>query len=184
MRILVTGAAGFIASHLCEKLHSLGHEVVGIDNINDYYDVNLKELNAKDLADKGIHIHRIDLNSNLSVVKHFASLGAGADCVSIGEVRRALMAGIPKYKILFSGVGKRDDEIREAIEADILYGNDPTSHEQIYKSCVILIYIPSKFSIVLNSKSINQYIPFTNIKSDEDEDYKFSKKSFKCKHLN
>lgn len=68
MRILVTGAAGFIASHLCEKLHVLGHEVVGIDNFNDYYDVNLKELNAKDLADKGIYIHRIDLNSDLSIV--------------------------------------------------------------------------------------------------------------------
>lgn len=68
MRILVTGAAGFIASHLCEKLHLLGHEVVGVDNINDYYDVKLKELNAKDLADKGINIHRVDLNSNLKDV--------------------------------------------------------------------------------------------------------------------
>ena len=33
MRILVTGAAGFIASHLCEKLTELGHEVVGLDNL-------------------------------------------------------------------------------------------------------------------------------------------------------
>lgn len=68
MRILVTGAAGFIASHLCEKLHSLGHEVVGIDNFNDYYDVNLKELNASDLAEKGIVIHRLDLNADLKAV--------------------------------------------------------------------------------------------------------------------
>jgi len=68
MRILVTGAAGFIASHLCEKLYSLGHEVVGIDNFNDYYDVNLKELNASDLAEKGIVIHRLDLNSDLKSV--------------------------------------------------------------------------------------------------------------------
>ena len=42
MKILVTGAAGFIGFHLAEKLISLGHSVVGIDNINDYYDVNLK----------------------------------------------------------------------------------------------------------------------------------------------
>ncbi|MEO9021807.1 MAG: NAD-dependent epimerase [Ginsengibacter sp.] len=42
MKILVTGAAGFIGYHLCEKLLFLGHEVVGIDNLNDYYDVNLK----------------------------------------------------------------------------------------------------------------------------------------------
>ncbi len=72
---------------------------------------------------KSILAYAVKANSNLSVVKHFASLGAGADCVSIGEVRRALIAGIPKYKIIFSGVGKRDEEIREALENDILYIN-------------------------------------------------------------
>ena len=40
MKILVTGAAGFIGYHLCEQLLKLGHDVVGLDNINDYYDVN------------------------------------------------------------------------------------------------------------------------------------------------
>ena len=68
MRILVTGAAGFIASHLCEKLKSQGHEVFGIDNFNDYYDVKLKELNASDLKEQGITIFRKDLNENLSDV--------------------------------------------------------------------------------------------------------------------
>ena len=42
MKILVTGAAGFIGFHLCSKLLSQDHEVVGLDNLNDYYDVNLK----------------------------------------------------------------------------------------------------------------------------------------------
>ena len=42
MKILVTGSAGFIGFHLTEKLVSLGHTVTGIDNLNDYYDVNLK----------------------------------------------------------------------------------------------------------------------------------------------
>jgi len=42
MKILVTGAAGFIGFYLAEKLISLGHSVTGIDNINNYYDVNLK----------------------------------------------------------------------------------------------------------------------------------------------
>ncbi|WP_294819462.1 NAD-dependent epimerase [uncultured Flavobacterium sp.] len=42
MKILVTGAAGFIGYHVCEKLLSMGHTVVGLDNVNNYYDVNLK----------------------------------------------------------------------------------------------------------------------------------------------
>ena len=41
-KILVTGAAGFIGYHLCEKLLALGHNVLGLDNINDYYDTGLK----------------------------------------------------------------------------------------------------------------------------------------------
>jgi diaminopimelate decarboxylase len=72
---------------------------------------------------KSILAYAVKANSNLSVIKHFASLGSGADCVSIGEVRRALMAGVPAYKVIFSGVGKRDDEIREALISDILYIN-------------------------------------------------------------
>ena len=68
MRILVTGAAGFIASHLCEKLADLGHEVLGVDNFNDYYNPELKKLNADDLAKKGIKIFTVDLNVDLSEV--------------------------------------------------------------------------------------------------------------------
>jgi UDP-glucuronate 4-epimerase len=42
MKILITGTAGFIGFHLAKRLLERGDEVVGIDNINDYYDVNLK----------------------------------------------------------------------------------------------------------------------------------------------
>ena len=41
MKFLVTGAAGFIGFHTCKRLLVAGHEVVGLDNMNDYYDVNL-----------------------------------------------------------------------------------------------------------------------------------------------
>ncbi len=68
MRILVTGAAGFIASHLCEKLAHLGYEVFGIDNFNDYYSPALKELNAKDLEANGVFVFRVDLNDDLAKV--------------------------------------------------------------------------------------------------------------------
>jgi UDP-glucuronate 4-epimerase len=65
---LVTGAAGFIGSHLCEKLASLGHDVTGLDNFNSYYDPALKQMNAADLAQIGIGVLNKDLNSNLSGV--------------------------------------------------------------------------------------------------------------------
>ena len=92
------------------------------------YDLNYMQTQYEELKDsfkarKSILCYAVKANSNLSVVQHFAKLGAGADCVSIGEVRRAFLAGIPAYKIIFSGVGKSDDEIREAIEKDILYIN-------------------------------------------------------------
>ena len=72
---------------------------------------------------KSLINYAVKANSNLSVIAHLAKLGAGADCVSIGEVRRALDAGIERYRIIFSGVGKRDDEIREALDRDILMLN-------------------------------------------------------------
>lgn len=61
MKILVTGAAGFIGSHTAERFKKEGHEVVGLDNFNDYYDVSLKKLNAKDVAEQGIEIVEVDL---------------------------------------------------------------------------------------------------------------------------
>ena len=50
MKILVTGAAGFIGFHLCRSLLTKGHTVVGLDNINDYYDVNLKYARLNELG--------------------------------------------------------------------------------------------------------------------------------------
>jgi len=89
----------------------------------DFMGERYKELKEAFKGRKSILAYAVKANSNLSVVKHFADLGSGADCVSIGEVRRALMAGIPAYRVIFSGVGKSDDEIREAIVSDILYIN-------------------------------------------------------------
>ena len=62
MKILVTGAAGFIGFHLVEALVKLGHVVVGIDNINDYYDINLKYAR---LAESGIDRSKVDRHSEL-----------------------------------------------------------------------------------------------------------------------
>jgi len=62
-------------------------------------------------------------NSNQAVVKTLARLGAGADVVSEGELKRALAAGIPVDKIMFSGVGKTARELAAAIDAGILCVN-------------------------------------------------------------
>ena len=58
-------------------------------------------------------------NSNQAVLRLFAKLGAGADVVSEGELRRALAAGVPPHRIVFSGVGKTNTELVAALDADI-----------------------------------------------------------------
>ena len=63
--------------------------------------------------------YAVKANSNLAVLRLFAGLGAGADVVSEGELRRALAAGVPPERIIFSGVGKTADEIAAALAADI-----------------------------------------------------------------
>jgi diaminopimelate decarboxylase len=59
-------------------------------------------------------------NSNQAVIATLARLGAGADVVSGGELKRALAAGVPPEKIMFSGVGKRAEELAAAVDANIL----------------------------------------------------------------
>src|SRR3954447_3594276 len=59
-------------------------------------------------------------NSNQSVLRTLARLGAGSDVVSGGELKRARAAGIPAEKIVFSGVGKTETELRAALAEDVL----------------------------------------------------------------
>ena len=71
-------------------------------------------------GEKALVFYAMKANSNQSVLRTLAKLGAGADVVSGGELKRALAAGIPPSKILFSGVGKTEAELRAALAADIL----------------------------------------------------------------
>lgn len=82
MKVIVTGAAGFIGSHTAERLHALGHQVIGLDNYSDYYDPQLKQRNASDLTSQGIEVHRFDLRTDpladhfteeIDAVFHFAA---------------------------------------------------------------------------------------------------------------
>lgn len=85
-----------------------------------------RHFEAFDSAFKGLdHLtcYSVKANSNLSVLKLLADMGAGMDVVSGGELFRALKAGVPAEKIVYSGVGKRAEEIRQALEAGILMFN-------------------------------------------------------------
>ncbi|RIN76711.1 NAD-dependent epimerase [Staphylococcus simulans] len=61
MKVLITGAAGFIGSHLAKKLISQGHEIIGVDNINDYYDPKLKEDRLKSIGDNNFTFYKVTL---------------------------------------------------------------------------------------------------------------------------
>jgi len=74
-------------------------------------------------GDRGLVCYAVKANSNQAVLRLLAGHGAGADVVSAGELRRALEAGIPPDRIVFSGVAKTAEEMRYALEAGIFQFN-------------------------------------------------------------
>jgi UDP-glucuronate 4-epimerase len=88
-KILVTGAAGFIGFHLCDRMIGLGYDVTGIDNLNDYYDTRLKMERLKRLEGRdGFRFLKLDLKDRAAVESLFA--GGGFDAV----VNLAAQAGV------------------------------------------------------------------------------------------
>ncbi len=74
MKVLVTGAAGFIGMHVCERLLARGDEVVGVDNLNDYYDVALKEARLARLTpDPRFRFFRLDIADREGIAALFAT---------------------------------------------------------------------------------------------------------------
>jgi diaminopimelate decarboxylase len=79
---------------------------------------------------RGAHVfYAMKANGNLAVLKLLARMGAGADTVSEGEIRKALAAGIPPERIVFSGVGKSDAELAFAVDKGIYQINIETEGE-------------------------------------------------------
>lgn len=74
-------------------------------------------------GEKALVCYAVKANSNQAVLRTLADLGAGMDIVSAGELARALAAGVPGHKIVFSGVGKTREEMAAALDAGILCFN-------------------------------------------------------------
>ncbi|MBC8389142.1 MAG: GDP-mannose 4,6-dehydratase [Actinobacteria bacterium] len=74
MYILITGGAGFIGSHLCEKLIDLNHKIICIDNFNNYYNPKIKENNLKNIIDnKNFNLYRLDILNKEKINKIFSA---------------------------------------------------------------------------------------------------------------
>ena len=95
MTILVTGAAGFIGFHTSNALLDRGEEVIGVDNLNDYYDVSLKESRLQALSEKkGFQFHRLDIAEREAVENLIADSGN-----ITGVVHLAAQAGV-RYSLI------------------------------------------------------------------------------------
>jgi diaminopimelate decarboxylase len=97
-----------------------------------HYDVFKQSFGALDT----LVCFAVKANSNLSVIETLARKGAGADVVSGGELERALRAGVPASHIVFSGVGKTQDEMARALKAGILQYNVESEPELLALSTV------------------------------------------------
>lgn len=101
--------------------------------IYDFDDIKQRFLRLKEAfkARKSQLCYALKANSNLSLLRMLVNLDSGFDCVSINEVKRALKAGAKPYKIIFSGVAKTKEELKEALQLNILYINLESSAEML-----------------------------------------------------
>jgi len=113
MKILITGSAGFIGSHLAEKLSDRGHDVIGIDSLTDYYSIEQKKLNLHYIQSKGVRfipmdIARDDLDDVVSSADFIYHLSAQPGISSTTSFDSYLRNNIIATKRLLDSAQKSD----------------------------------------------------------------------------
>lgn len=135
MKVLVTGAAGFIGSHLAERLAELGHDVHGVDCLNDYYSLDLKRLNAEQVEAAGVTIHSEDLAADdlaklcegIEVVFHLAGQPGLSSKVSFEDYKRNNIDAT--FRLLEACVSAGSVKSFINIATSSVYGADATGPE-------------------------------------------------------
>ena len=112
-------AEGVALEHLAAEVGTPAY-VYSTATFQRHYQVMREAADAhRDSLGDALIAFAVKANSNVSVLATLARLGCGADTVSEGEIRRALAAGVPASRIIFSGVGKTDAELAFAIQAGV-----------------------------------------------------------------
>ena len=182
MRILVTGAAGFIGSALCEQLMLSNHEVTAVDNFTDYYDVSLKRLRVKellsplnlevlnlDICDQS-KVEKIIASSNPEVVIHLAAQ-AGVR-LSVSESRKYVDSNLVGFSnVLISTIEKKVPKFLYASSSSV-YGDkaeipysesEPNLHPNSFYGSTKLaneLLVPT---LVKNSKTVARGLRFFTV---------------------
>jgi nucleoside-diphosphate-sugar epimerase len=138
MRILVTGAAGFIGSHVCDWLVRDGHEVVGIDGFIPYYPRAIKEANLRQLAESDLfQFVEADLRSadltpliaDTEVVVHLAAMAGSASWDTFDEYVTCNLSGTKRLLEALCGVDAIEQRRLVQISTSSVYGAHATGME-------------------------------------------------------
>ena len=134
MNLLVTGAAGFIGSHVCERLIKKGNHVIGIDNFDDFYARKIKEFNLTDLVQSGnFHFYEADIRDATALHTIFASnkINAVIHLAAKAGVRPSIESIAEYYDVNINGTvvlleSMRANEVKKMLFASSssVYGNN------------------------------------------------------------
>jgi UDP-glucuronate 4-epimerase len=136
MKILVTGSAGFIGSHLAERLAMLGHQVLGVDCLTDYYSLDQKRANVRAIQEAGVTFHKLDLAeadlapmvSGVDGVIHAAAQPGISSAVSFWEYQRNNVTAT--QRLLAAAANNHSLDRFIYISTSSVYGYDATGDEE------------------------------------------------------